>query len=301
MRLCCNDNPVNPTRDMAENEKAVKRLHDIGFRVIGAHGVGDATDDQVKRLRDLCAKYDMVVAMSPTGYQVAHPDPEQRRKDHTGLRETLRKMRLIGGDFIHTAGGSFDGGGWWHHPKNFTQEGLDELVTEMKKAAPYAEEYGICICPETTQWCILNSPERMREFVDRVGSAYVKITFDFVNHMRPDRIYESGRFAKCVLAMLGDRIGQLHVKDVDIKAGLVVHINETPMGTGLLDHETIIEISDDLEPWKTFSLEHFNEWDILPLDQAGKAYNHIQSIANRIGHTWGDAHMTRQRWMKMKK
>ena len=298
MRFCCNDTAINISSNVAENEQELKQLRDIGFQVCGFYGVENASDDDIKRIKDLMAKYEIVPGMSPTGYQVSHPDPETRKKHHDGLKKTLVNLQKIGADSMHVAGGSYTGDGWWHHPKNMTQQALDEYIAEMKKFAPYAEDAGVTICPETTQWCILNSPERMKEFVDRVDSPCVKVVFDVVNHMRPDRIYESGRFFRCVIATLGDRIGMLHVKDVRPINGLVCHIEEAPMGTGILDHETVIRASNDLESWKLFSLEHFSEKDVDYYVQIEKGYKHIQGIADRIGHKWADPHCTRERWKK---
>lgn len=290
MRFCCNDTGIGFHRDAAENEERLLRLKRIGFRVFGMSGAENATDDQIKQLKDLAAKHDMVPGMSPTGYHVVHPDPAERRRNQEGLKKALKNFGKMGVEIIHVCGGSYNGeDGWWHHPKNFTQEGLDELVTEMSKITPYAEDAGVCICPETTQWCILNSPERMKEYVDRLDSPYMKVTFDVTNHMRPDRIYSSGRFFRCVTATLGDRIGMFHVKDAQPVKGLVCHIDEVRMGTGILDHETFIKASNDLEPWKLFSLEHFKGKDAWE-----NGYAYIQGIADRIGHTWSDPHCTRK-------
>jgi sugar phosphate isomerase/epimerase len=298
MRLCCNDTGMNITNSLTENEPKMKRLHDIGFRVIGIHGVNNASDDDILRFKDLSAKYDMKIAMSPNGAQPVHPDISKRKSEHEAIRKTLKNMQKLDGDLIHITGGSYDGSGWWYHPKNFTQEGLDDLVSEMKKVAPYAEDTGISVCPETTQWCILNSPERMKEYIDRVDSEYIKVTFDLTNHMRPDRISDSGRFMRCVIDMLGDGIGMLHVKDVTLTDGLVIHIDEAPMGTGLLDHEAVIKASGSLEPWKPFSLEHFNDRTVDPMVQRERAYKHIQSVAGKIGHTWTNPKCTRIKWEK---
>lgn len=298
MRLCCNDSGINVSGDMEKNEQTLKQLHDIGFSLCGVYGAEQATDNNIKRLKDLAAKYEMIIAMSPTGYDVVFPDPDRRKKDQEGLKKTLVNLQKLGVDTMHVAGSSYNGDHWWQHPKNFTQEGLDELVGEMKKIAPYAEDAGVAICPETTQWCVLNSIERMKEYVDRIDSPYVKVTFDLVNHMRPDRMYSNGRFFRCVIATLGDRIGMLHVKDALPVAGLVVHINEAPMGTGLIDHAKVISASNDLEPWKLFSLEHFGERGVPVRDQWERAYKHITSTAEKIGYTWTDPEMTRVRWEK---
>jgi sugar phosphate isomerase/epimerase len=134
----------------------------------------------------------------------------------------------------------------------------------------------------------------MREYVDRLDSPYAKIIFDFVNHMTPERVYDSGRFIQCAVAALGDRIGEFHVKDVKVADQLlVVHIDEAPMGTGVLDHEALIRASVQMEPWKTFSLEHISD-----LRDVKKAHDHIQGIADRIGHTWTDPKLTRDKWVK---
>ena len=122
-----------------------------------------------------------------------------------------------------------------------------------------------------------------------------KIVFDPVNHMTYDRIYESGRYMKCAIEMLGDRIGVIHVKDVyiDEKIIPVVGIRETRMGVGLLDHETLIRASASLEPWKFFSLEHIRDRNLLK-----PAFDYIQGIAVRIGHKFTDPRCTRERWEK---
>ena len=301
MRFCCNDSGINLTQDMVENEAALKRLHEIGFEVIGVHGVAQASEDTVLRFRDLAEQHGITVAMSPCGSQPAHPDTGKRRIEHYHLKDILRKMEMIGGDLIHITGGSYDGTGWWYHPRNFTEEALDDVVTEIKKLAPYAEDSGICICPETTQWCIIYSPQRMKEFVDRVASDYVQITFDPVNHMRPGRIHDSGTWIRETMAFLGDRIGQLHVKDVQVEPNLVSHINEVPLGTGLLDHEAVIEASRELQPWKLFSLEHFNDPNVDRMVQRERGYRHIENVAQRVGHKWSERGLTRERWLENRK
>ncbi len=150
------------------------------------------------------------------------------------------------------------------------------------------------LCPETTQWTIVNSVQRMKEFVDRLDSPYASIIVDPVNHMTYDRVYDSGRFIRCAVATLGDRIGEFHVKDVMVQDKLLVsHIDEAPMGTGFLDHEALIRVSAHLEQWKTFSLEHISNREDLV-----RAYNHIQNIADRIGHRWTDPGCTREKWEK---
>ena len=161
-----------------------------------------------------------------------------------------------------------------------------------------AEDNNVVICPETTQWNIIDSVERMKEFVDRCDSPCVKVVLDPVNHMNLQRVYESGRYMKCAIAILGDRIGVIHVKDVQVAPGLVVHLNEAPLGTGLLDHAALMQASNLPAPWKTFSLEHIG-YDYTNPEHVAKvtaAYNHIIKVADESGHTFTDPGMTREKW-----
>ena len=131
------------------------------------------------------------------------------------------------------------------------------------------------------------------------GVDAVKVVFDFVNHMTYDRVYNSGEFARSVVGELDDRIGVFHVKDVMVQdVHLVCHIDETPLGTGVLDHAAIIEASRFLEPWKTFSLEHFNQQGVPREEQWRQGYEFIQGVARRMGHEWTSQHCTRERWTR---
>jgi sugar phosphate isomerase/epimerase len=180
-----------------------------------------------------------------------------------------------------------------HHPENHTQKALDMYVAAASELVKVAEDNAVAICPETTKFTILDGIPRMKEFVDRLDSEYVKVVFDPVNHMTSDRVYESGRFMKTAIAELGDRIGVIHVKDVIVQdTHLVTHIDEAVMGTGVLDHKALIEASNWLEPWKTFSFEHIGSRKLIV-----PAREHIQRITDEMGHTWTEPSMTREKWI----
>ena len=298
MRLCLNDSGIGGSyRDL--KEERIKLVHDIGFRVAGIGADLNATDDDIKHVRDMFAKYGM--SFGPTaGGSVFHVDPAVCKKNKDRLKQVIRIAGKVGCASIRISGGTMHPDNvWMHHPDNHKQKVFDAYVESTREIAPYAEDAGVMICPETTKFTILNGVTRMKEYVDRIGSPYVKVVFDFVNHMRYDRVYDSGRFVRRVVAELGDRIGVFHVKDVIVRdAQLITHIDESPLGTGVLDHEAVIEVSKRLEPWKTFSLEHFNEQGVPKEEQWRRGYAYIQGVADRMGHKWTDPGCTRERWEK---
>ncbi len=299
MRLCLNDADLGaPYREM--KIESLKIIYDLGFRLAGMHPDLEATDDDIKHVKDLFASAGLEFGPFGIGASAIHPDRNEEKRQHKTIRRCLEIAGKFGCTSLRYSVGSMDPKNIWiHHPENHTQKALDMLLERTKELVPVAEDNRVMLCPETTQWTIVGSIERMREFVDRLDSPYAKIIFDPVNHMTYDRVYESGRFMRCAIGKLGDRIGVLHVKDVMVQDKLLVsHIDEAPMGTGLIDHEAIIRASTQLEPWKTFSLEHFGDPNLDKVGQWKRAYNHIQGIANSIGHKWEDPKCTRSRWEK---
>jgi len=292
MRLCLSDADLGaPYRNI--KIEYLKFIYNIGFRVAGMHPDFDATADDIKYVKDLFAEAG--IEMGPYGISAAaiRPDKNEEKEHQRQIVKALEIAGKFGCTTLRYSVGSMHPTDiWLHHPENHTQKVLDMLIESTKKLVPIAEGNGVILCPETTQWTIVNGIERMKEYVDRLDSPYAKIIFDFVNHMTSDRVYDNGRFMKCAIAELGDRIGEFHVKDVKVEYKyLVCHIDEADVGTGLLDHEAVIRASTQLEPWKLFSLEHFRSKDLWK-----PGYDHIQGIANRIGHRWTDPKCTRKAW-----
>ncbi len=298
MRLCWNDSLGGPLGKLDPAE--AKWIYDIGYRVAGYNsGYQEATAADIDHAKKVLADSGLVPGPYGISASVIRPDPADEKEQTRQIVQALRIAGKLGCTALRYSVGSMHPENiWLHHPDNFTQQALDRLVDNTRKLIPIAEDAGVMLCPETTQFTIVHNIATMKEYVDRLESPYGTIIFDFVNHMDAERVYESGRFIQCAVAILGDRIGEFHVKDVklDPEKLLVVHIDEAPMGTGLLDHETLIRVSDQLEPWKTFSLEH-----ITDRNQIKKAHDHIQGVADKIGHKWTDPAMTRSRWEKEKK
>ena len=291
MRLCWNDSLGGPLGNMDPEE--AKYIYDIGYRVAGVNaGVHEASAADIDHAKHVLEDAGLMPGPYGIGLSAIRPDAGETRESKKKIASTLKIAGKLGCTALRYSVGSLHPTNiWQHHPENFTQKALDELVKHTRELTPIAEDAGCMLCPETTQWTIVHNLQTMKEFVDRCDSPYVRIIIDFVNHTTPERAYNTGEFIKCAVAFLGDRIGEFHVKDVMVQdALLVIHIDEAPMGTGLMDHATMMKVSNDLEPWKTFSLEHISDRNMIK-----KAYDHIDSVAKRIGHHWTSPRVTRPR------
>ncbi len=301
MRLCCSDSGIDVAGDKTENKKILKKLKEIGYPLVGIHTSDlDVSDQAIDLLKNYVMDAGLVPGPFGGGRAAIHPDPAVSKKYKQGIAKALRLSGKLGCIGIRYSIGSMHPRDIWrYHPENHTQKALDMLVDSTRELIPLAEDSNTMLCPETNSWTIVNSIERMKEYVERLDSPFAKIIFDPVNHMNPQRIVNSGKFIKCVVAYLGDCIGELHVKDAQIMDSYMIHIEEAPIGEGLIDFKQFIESSIQLEPWKAFSLEHFYAGNAdgdhyMPLIES--AYKHVNTISKRIGHKWSDPNLTRQKW-----
>ena len=293
MRLCLSDAGLTIK---TINAKDCAFIRDIGFRVVGVECELDSTDSDISRAKDILANAGLEIGPSGIGAAFSRPDKTEEAEHQKLLKQKIVLAGKMGSTSLRYSTGSMHPKSvWLPHPLNHTQKALDDAIESTRKFVPFAEDNGVMLCPETTLWTIVNTAERMKEFVDRLDSPYAKIILDFANDITFQTAYESGPAAFRSVAILGDRVGEFHVKDVKVDSDklLICHIDEADMGTGLLDHEAIIKASDQIEPWKCFSLEHFRSKDLWK-----PAYDHIQKVAKTIGHKWTDPGMTREKWEK---
>ena len=291
MRLCWNDWFGGPLRNMRPED--AKTLYDIGFRVVGINsGDIEATDADIDRAKNILADNGLMPGPYGAGRAPFNRDPARCKEYKKQIARALKVAGKLGCTALRFSVGSMHPTDVWrHHLENRTQKALDLLIENTKELVPVAEDAGCMLCPETNAWTIVNSIQRMKEYVERLDSPYAKVIFDPVNHMNPERVFDSARYMNCAISYLGDCIGELHVKDVQVMDNYMIHIEEAPMGTGLLDHAALMHASNQLESWKTFSLEHIRDRNLLK-----PAYDYIQGIANRIGHRWTDPKCTHANW-----
>ena len=294
MRLCWNDSFGGPLGGMKLADAQFVRK--LGYEVAGINaGVTEALGTEIDHAKQIFEE----VGLTPGPYGISasavRPDNADQTRQKKQLAGALNVAGRLGCSTLRYSVGSMHPSQiWMHHPDNGSQKAMDELVKNTKDLIPAAEDANCILCPETTQFTIVNTVERMKEYVDRCDSPWVRIIFDPVNHMNAQRVYDSGAFIISAIGTLGDRIGVIHVKDVKVQDKLlIVHVDEAEMGTGLLDHVALIKASNLLAPWKTFSLEHISDHRLIT-----NAHHHIQKVADSIGHKWDDPKLTREKHEK---
>ena len=93
----------------------------------------------------------------------------------------------------------------------------------------------------------------------------------------PDKAYRTGDLIRSCFSLLGPRIRSCHAKDVVLREGLTVHLDECAPGTGLLDYGTYLAELARLDRDTPLIMEH------LPREAYPAAAAHIRSVAASRG------------------
>ncbi len=284
MRLGVSGGPV--TRDTAEvNDQLAARIAGMGFTGVVTHFLGSAATfpaAELHRVRDVLADHGIRVVQS-WGWQqpLVAPDETVRRGAAQTLRHAVRVAADLGAAMVMTGPGSLNPrGSWWPHPGNHTPATEDALVRTLQETLPACEAYGMPICLECHVTSVLDSPARVRQVIERVGSPWIKANFDAVNFI-PDiqTAFNNRRLLDDLFDQLGPHFAAAHLKDVYVEDRHVVHISETVPGDGILDWNRTLTGFEALLPDGYAIVEH------LPESLVPRAAQFVREKAAQLGIT----------------
>ena len=163
----------------------------------------ETSDEGVLKIKALAEKYGLELYSVATGlywqYSFASNDAGIRKKAKQILHRQLDVAKMLGCDSILVVPASVD--------ENTPYDVVyDRALDAMRDGAKYAEECGVNIGVENVWNKFLLSPLEYRDFIDKVGSPYVKAYFDVGNV-----VYDG--WPEQWIDILGSRICKIHIKD----------------------------------------------------------------------------------------
>lgn len=168
------------------------------------------TDEECDLLKKAAAEAGIELYSVATGlywtYSLTSDDPEQREKAKSIVRKQLHLAARLGCDRILVVPGAVSvsfapelGVVPYETVYNRSLEAIKELASE-------AERLQVKLCVENVWNNFLLSPVEMRDYIDKIGSPWVKVYFDVGN------VVKFG-YPEHWITALGDRIGSIHFKD----------------------------------------------------------------------------------------
>ena len=185
------------------------------------------------RVRSAFAERDLTMAALSGTYNMAHPDPRERKAGLRNLQRLISACSGLGAAVVTLCTGSRDRNNMWRrHPDNDSAEAWVDLVAGVREAVRVAEEHAVTLGIEPEINNVVDSPLKARRLMDEVGSPRLKVIMDGAN------IFHHGDLAKMrevldkAFRVVGPDIVLAHAKDLD-HDGDAGHL---AAGTGLLDY-----------------------------------------------------------------
>jgi sugar phosphate isomerase/epimerase len=255
-----------PRDPRAVTPELARELAGLGVRAVVTHLDVPPRElvagGEAARVREVLADEGIAIVQA-TGYTpcLVHPDPERRRADLARLRDAIIAARELGSAMVISGCGSL-------HPShpygpcaaNHGEAARERLVSSLATAAPWAQKAGVVLALECHVLTTLDSPERVRELLDRVDSPWVRANFDPVNFVGDLRaLYDTGTLVRRVFDTLEPHLAPCaHVKDVVALPELVLHLAEVPPGQGLFDLDAMFAACGRLPDGAALVVEHLD-------------------------------------------
>jgi sugar phosphate isomerase/epimerase len=253
------------------DETVASRISELGFTGVTLHlgdRPADLSPDRCEAICSWASRHGFRIVQSwAFGANLCHPDNSTRRHEIAIFTEAIRIAAALAADGVISGAGSVDPrGGYIPHRDNHSTSTEGRLIESLALLAPTAEAAGVTIALESHCRTVLDSPERTKRVIESVGSTSIRANLDPVNFVDSlAALYGSTELIDRVFDALGDVAAGGHVKDVAPGAGLVVQLDEVPLGQGLFDVQRFVDRFLTELPDLFLSIEH------LPVDAIAPA------------------------------
>jgi sugar phosphate isomerase/epimerase len=226
----------------------------------------DAELNDVRRVQAAFVEADLEICQVNGAYEaLVNPDEDRRALGVRGLQSLTRLGRLLHAPSVYVRpGGLNTRGHWWAHPENHTPATFDCLVDSLKQACRLAELEGVTLVIEGHVLSALDTPRRVRDLLDAVGSPALEFNIDPVNFIGTVRdAHDTRRVLNELFDLLGPDTVAAHAKDVAIGEAMVLHIDEVLLGTGTLDYTLFLSRFEQCCPQGYILIEHLPDEKVL--------------------------------------
>jgi len=259
------------------DEARARQVAALGVTGVGAHVGGnphEMSPERVRHLRDLLADQGIQIVQFWGWYpSIITPDESARQTGVDYARRIVELGTYAGAAMIGIRSTSISpNGAYAPHRDNYAPDAEDRLVKSLGEIAQACEVHGLPMALECHVTTTLNSPQTVRRVIERVGSPWVKVNIDAVNFVCDfATAFDTTPMLNDLFAQLGQYAAAMHIKDVTVGDDLVVHIDETVPGRGLMDFDTLFRQFERVLPDGYGLVEH------LPEDQIPEALAFVRA------------------------
>ncbi len=268
------------------DERVVARIRELGFTGVACRFFRplETSMEEVDRLRGVLEAGGVAPAQANALYpDLVHPDDTQRRQGVKAMQQMCKIARRLGADNLYVRPGSLNpAGSWYPHPENRHPRTRQRLVASLKEVAAAAEYEGVRLAIEGHVLSPLFNAQVTREVIEAVGSKALGFNMDPVNFVGSlPEAYDTTSLVNHLFDVLGPYTICGHAKDFFLQDRLVLHVEETIIGRGLMDQATFLKRFEQCCPQGYLLIEHLRD------DQVPEAKANLDKVANQVGIAWG--------------
>jgi sugar phosphate isomerase/epimerase len=205
--------------------------------LLGLDVLGDRlTPELVEQTRTALDERGLHVAAVDGTYNMAHPDPEHRRRNLAHLLGLIDLAPALGTDVVTLCTGTRAEIMWEHHEESQSEAAWDDLVAQLRVAVPAAERAGVRLAFEPEHNNVVDTAARARALVDQLGSPALGVVMDPANLFHRGDLDRQSEHLTEAFALLGPDIVLAHAKDLDHDGDA----GGRAAGCGLLDYRLVL-------------------------------------------------------------
>ena len=264
-------------------------LDDVASEGFGALNIivqnpSSVTSQDVARLKAMFEEAGVLIGQTNGAYGggLASVDDSEREAAIEFAKRMCELTARLGSPNTYLRPGSLNPNGPWQpHPENRSSEVFDRLVDSSQKFCKAAEDQGVMVAVEGGAVSPLYSAQRVRDFIDAVGSPALGFNQDPVNFIGClEEAYDTTRLLAEFFDLLGDCTLGAHAKDFTVMNQLMVRFEEAEIGSGMLDHIAFLQGMQRVCPTGHVLIEH------LPPDRYADAAIEYRKYAKIAGIEW---------------
>ena len=274
-----------PSTPPAITAADAQRARELGFTGSSVQ-LGDPDTysiEEFRRVGDLLSAEGLTVAQANGSYpSLISLDPAIRQAGVDGMKRHMQAAHALRAETLYIRPGGLNPvGPWYPHPDHHQDQAFDRAVESIAAIAEAAETEGISLAVEGHVLSVLDRPERIADLLRRIPTQALGFNLDPVNFIGSiwDAWDPTPVYARLLAASRG-RIRAAHWKDYTLEDRLVLHIEEVPLGQGVIDHAAWLTALNEIAPHAWVLIEH------LPPELIPEAKRVLDAAMAEAGLSW---------------
>lgn len=215
---------------------------------------GGLTDGRAAEIGGALKDAGVAVPLVGAYFNQAHPDRDKAKKGFDVFADYLGKLKALGGGYVGSETGSYNGDPWIYHPLNRRPEAYDQVAQVFGRLADIAAEKGVGIAMEGAAGHVCWNPDVLCRVIRKMDRPNVKVIFDLYNYMDYGNQFDYLDILDRGLELFGRDILLFHMKDCLLNTEGAAP-KQVGFGRGDLDKEAILRRIKAVNPDSVLVLE----------------------------------------------